>query len=169
MTRKRPSFQAHCRVRSKKNVMYESRSRHAKNRKRAPDGKFLPNTANLNCSDAMSDSTILKETDRGSRSRSQDKEKRNSDNKDNLDETDSICRGLSPNNLNNRESLRAEQSLNLTRNPSTMSTELFKNYESNDELEQMILPDKNLSLKKSEVNQDSHQLLNLNKWSSIDK
>jgi hypothetical protein len=89
----------------------------------------------------MSDSTILKETARGSRSRSQDKNKRDNGKKD--DDNDSIYRGLSPNNLNHGENLRTDQSLNLTRNPSTMSTDLFKNYEGNGEdLEEMLFDDK---------------------------
>lgn len=146
--------------------MYESRSRHAKNRKRAQDGKFLPNTANANCSDdAMSDSTILKETARGSRSRSQDKQNRADNKKE--DDNDSIYRGLSPNNLNHGENFRTDQSLNLTRNPSTISTDLFKTYENNDELEEMLFEDKTLSGKKE--NKETHQLLQLNKWASIDK
>jgi CCAAT-binding transcription factor (CBF-B/NF-YA) subunit B len=71
MTRKRPNFPSNYRIKSKKNIMYESRSRHAKNRKRAQDGKFLANQGGSNCSDgAMSDSTVLKETIRTSRSRS---------------------------------------------------------------------------------------------------
>lgn len=134
--------------RSKKKVKYESRSRHAKKRKRAKDGKFLPNTTE-NCTDNLSSSTILKETLKGdsisrSRSRSRDRE-------DRLLETDSINGRLSPHDLQRKPAV-----LSLARNT---SSDIFRSHEHNSLMDNMLF----------DQHKNKEKSLNSFKWNAIDK
>lgn len=102
----------------RKKVKYESRSRHAKSRKRGKDGKFLP-TADENCSRISSDTTLNNNS--------------NSDQKNEQDlmETESIGRDISPHNLQRPQVITNHEPL-LSRNGSTISVDLFKNCDKTD-------------------------------------
>ena len=153
------------RYKHKRKVKYESRSRHAKNRKRAKDGKFLPNDDNCSRA-AMSESTILKETERGSRSRSRSRDRNMGD----LLETDSIARGLSPSDLRRGESQRdREGNLTLARHESNISTDIFKSYENPEPFDEMLFNDKKSSSSKTRERQKSIETLDLPNWASMEK
>jgi len=122
----------------RKKIKYESRSKHAKNRKRGKDGKFI-STGDDNCSDALSNSTFLKETVKNN---SEDNSSELQDNDNALLETDSIGRGLSPHDLQ-RASQDIPEGISLVRNGSTLSTDLFRMYDkgNHSEIDEMLFED----------------------------